>query len=138
MKSRELRNTRQRAVILDIIGKGHLDASRIYELARERRPSISLSTVYRTLKRLKEQGVLEELHFDEAHHHYELKSVGEHCHLVCLGCGKVEEFSFELGKVMKADILRKKGFTVTGAEMELQGYCARCRRALNTPADGRI
>ena len=74
-----LRSTHQRAIILDIIrsGQGHLDADEVFRLARKKQPRISLSTVYRTLSRLKELGLIEELHFDEAHHHYEIKQQKE-------------------------------------------------------------
>ncbi len=123
-----MKNTSQRALILDIIRQGHLGADEIYKLAREKQPRLSLSTVYRTLRRLKGLGLIEELHFDEAHHHYEMKKSPENCHLFCLGCGEVIEFDYKLGKRTKNNIARKMGFTVTGTEIEMVGYCARCRQ----------
>ena len=130
VKSAGLRMTSQRALILDIIsqGKEHLDADEVYRLARERQPNLSLSTVYRNLQMLKGLGLVEELHFDESHHHYEAKSSAEHHHLVCLGCGKVVEFGCALSQKMRQEIARKKGFEVTGVEVHMTGYCSRCRR----------
>ncbi len=122
-----LRVTSQRALILEIIRRGHLDADEIYRQAREKQPRLSLSTVYRTLQVLKKLGLVEELHFDEAHHHYEMKPSSEHHHLVCLGCGKVVEFECPLSPKMKRDIARKKGFEVTGVEIRMTGYCSKCR-----------
>ena len=125
-----LRMTSQRALILDIInrGGGHLDADEVYRQARQRQPNLSLSTVYRNLHTLKELGLIQELHFNESHHHYEVKPSTEHQHLVCLGCGKVIEFECGLCSEMKQEIARKEGFEVTGAEVQITGYCSRCRR----------
>ena len=123
-----LRATSQRALILEIIRRGHLDADEIYRQARIKQPRLSLSTVYRTLRMFKKLGLVEELHFDEAHHHYEVKPSSEHHHLVCLGCGKVVEFECPLSPKMKKDIAQEKGFEITGAEIRMTGYCPRCRQ----------
>ena len=123
-----LRATSQRALILEIIRRRHLDADEIYRQARAKQPRLSLSTVYRTLQVLKKLGLVEELHFDEAHHHYEMKPSSEHHHLVCLGCGKVVEFECPLSPKMKEDIGREKSFEVTGAEIRMMGYCSKCRQ----------
>lgn len=130
LKSAGLRMTSQRALILDIISQGqeHLDADEVYCLARERQPSLSLSTVYRNLQMLKRLGLVKELHFDQSHHHYEAGSSVEHHHLVCLGCGKVVEFGCALSQKMRQEIARKKGFEVTGVEVHMTGYCTKCRR----------
>ena len=128
LSSAGLRMTRQRALILEIIGHGHLDADEVYRQAREKQPRFSLSTVYRTLRMLKEQGLVDELHFGEAHHHYEVKSSAEHHHLVCLGCGKIVEFECQLCPEMKQEIAREKGFEVTGVEVHMTGYCSKCRQ----------
>ncbi len=128
LSSAGLRMTNQRALILEIIRRGHLDADEVYRRARDKQPRLSLSTVYRTLRRLKELGLVEELHFDEAHHHYEVKPPAEHHHLVCLGCGKIVEFECQLCPEMKKEIARKKGFEVTGVEVHMTGYCSKCRQ----------
>jgi len=130
MKSAGLRMTGQRALILDIISQspGHLAADEVYSLARQRQPGISLSTVYRNLQALKKLGLIKELHFDDSHHHYEVKPSIEHHHLVCQGCGKVVEFGCELSQKMMQEIARKKGFKVTGVEVHMTGYCAECQR----------
>ena len=124
-----LRVTSQRALILDIIrqGGGHLDAEEVYLRAQKKQPRLSLSMVYRTLQKLKELGLVEELHYDEAHHHYEVKSRNEHHHLVCIGCGKVVEFDCPLSQKMKEDVSREKGFEITDVEVQMRGYCPKCR-----------
>ena len=123
-----MRLTSQRALILDIIRQGHFDADEIYRRAREKAPRISLSTVYRTLQKLKKLGLVEELHFDEAHHHYEAKPSAEHYHLVCLGCGKVIELRQPLSDFIKRNVSEAKDFDVVETEVRVTGYCARCRK----------
>ncbi|MEK7354552.1 MAG: transcriptional repressor [Chloroflexota bacterium] len=124
-----LRNTAQRALIMDIIrnGRGHLDADEVHRQAKRKQPRLSLSTVYRTLQKLKALGLIEELHFDEAHHHYEIKPPTEHHHLLCLGCGKVIEFKYPLARLVKKNAIEAKDFEITGSEVRMTGYCAGCQ-----------
>jgi len=125
-----MRATDQRALILEVIRheQGHLDADEIYRRARIKQPRISLSTVYRTLRMFKELGLIEELHFGDAHHRYEIKPSSEHQHLICLGCGKIVEFECPLSPKMKEDIARENDFEVTGVEVRMTGYCPQCRQ----------
>jgi len=116
---------------MDIIrrGQGHLDADEIFRRAREKEPRLSLSTVYRTLQMMKELDLIDELHFGENHHHYEVKPTREHYHLVCLGCGRVIEFSYPLSSYLKKEVPEAKGFEIEETEIRVAGYCARCQRA---------
>lgn len=123
-----LRFTSQRALILEVIRQGHLDADSIYLKAREKKPRLSLSTVYRTLGKLKKLGLVEELHLDELHHYYEAKPTVEHHHLVCLGCGKVIEFPFSLSDCVKKAVPKLKNYQIASAEIRLTGYCPQCRK----------
>jgi len=124
------RVTDQRALILEIIqqGQGHLDADEIYRRARLKKPRISLSTVYRTLQRLKELCLVEELHLDETHHCYEVKHSSEHHHLVCLGCGKVIEFQYPLSRYVKRNVAEAKEFQVVDTKIRMAGYCPQCQQ----------
>jgi len=125
-----MRVTNQRSLIMEIIreGKGHLDADEIYRRARERRPRLSFSTVYRALQLFQKLGLIDELHFDEGHHHYEAKASGEHHHLICLGCGKVIEFHQRLSRYIKRNVAEAKGFNITETEIRVSGYCVECRQ----------
>ena len=125
-----MRVTSQRALLLELIrqGQGHLDADELYRRAREKQPRLSLSTVYRTLQLLKRLGLVEELHFDEDHHHYEVKPPAEHHHLVCLGCGKVVEFHNPLSRYIKKNVPEAKGFEIIDTELRMTGYCPGCRQ----------
>jgi len=123
-----LRVTSQRAIILDIIKRSepHLDADEIYQRARKKEPRISLSTVYRSLQRFKEMGLVEEHHFDEGHHHYEAKPASAHHHLVCLGCGRVIEFDYDLIHQIEKNVPETREFEITETELRINGYCLEC------------
>jgi Fe2+ or Zn2+ uptake regulation protein len=122
--------TGQRRLLLELIqaGEGHLDAQELFRQARERDPRLSLSTVYRTLDLLRDMGLVNELHLGEEHHHYEMKPVREHHHLICQACGQVEEFHSSLIDRLRLAVARDHGFEVMQAQVDLTGYCARCRK----------
>lgn len=130
LRANNKRLTPQRKLVLAILAEagGHLDAPDIYERARQRDDELSLSTVYRTLGVLKETGIVRELHLDEEHHHYELDDEDGHSHLVCLSCGRVIEVdssAFVEAALVTAETHR---FEIASAQVELRGYCSRCRR----------
>lgn len=132
LRSAGLRATGQRLLILEIIrqGRGHLDANEILHRALARMPRLNLSTVYRNLQKLKELGLIEEYHFDENHHHYEMKLVNEHHHLICLGCGHIIEFSYNLTKYVTENVAEAENFRVTKSEVHMAGYCPDCQKKL--------
>ena len=125
-----LRATSQRTQLLELIrqGKGHLDADELYRRVREKQPRLSLSTVYRSLQIFKKLGLVEELHFDENHHHYEVKPASEHHHLVCLGCGRVVEFDSPLSRYIKRNVTEAKDFEIIDTELRMSGYCPQCHQ----------
>lgn len=130
LQSAGIRVTNQRTLIMDIIryGEGHLDAEEILRRARRRYPRLSLSTVYRALQLFKGLGLVEEVHFDESHHHYEAKPAVEHYHLICLNCGRVIEFEYPLSRYIKKNIPQAKNFDIVGSEVSVTGYCPDCRQ----------
>jgi Fur family transcriptional regulator, ferric uptake regulator len=129
LHSANRRLTGQRQLLLELIAAqpGHIGASELYLLAQQCDPQISLSTVYRTLRLLRNLGLVDELHLDEEHHHYELKPATAHHHLICLGCGQVLEFSSPLVQRLVAAVARAKGYQITETRIDLTGYCACCQ-----------
>ena len=123
------RITYQRALLLDLLKEsaGHLDADELYDRARQRVPRLSLSTVYRNLQLFKKLGLVDEHHLGEEHHHYEARGTAEHCHLVCLGCGKVVELLCPVTEQMREDIGKEHDFEIARTELHLEGYCRMCR-----------
>ena len=121
-----MRLTRQRQILLDLIDKTgqHLDAESLYQLAREKDPKLNRVTVYRTLKLLKEGGLVDELdlmHQAGEQHYYETRRKQEHAHIICLSCGKVEEFFGEpLQKLRRRKVETDFGFQIVLARTEVK------------------
>jgi Fur family ferric uptake transcriptional regulator len=130
------RSTEQRELILETIqgADKHLDADEIYQLVRQKSPSISLSTVYRSLQLFKELELVEEHQFDGTRRYYEITPHSKHQHMVCLVCGRVFEFECPSAERLRSKIGREKGFKVTDAEVRLLGYCPECQQRLATNA----
>jgi Fur family ferric uptake transcriptional regulator len=126
------RSTEQREIILETIQRAdkHLDADEIYQLARQKSRSISLSTVYRSLQLFKELELIEEHQFNGTRRYYEITPHSKHQHMVCLGCGRIFEFKCPSSERLKSEIGRDEGFKVTDAEVRLLGYCPECQQQL--------
>src|SRR6476660_7689047 len=132
LKERGVRLTRQRQILLDLIDKSgqHLDAERLYLMAKEKDPKLNRVTVYRTLKMLKAGGLVDELdlmHIGGDQHFYETRLKQEHAHIICLRCGKVEEFFGEPLNKLRKQIEQHFGFQVLLARTEVGGYCSHCQ-----------
>ena len=132
LKERGVRLTRQRQILLELIDKTgeHLDAERLYQMAKEKDPKLNRVTVYRTLKMLKAGGLVDELdlmHYGGDQHYYETRLKQEHAHVICLRCGKVEEFFGEPLQRLRKQIESHFGFQVLLARTEVGGYCAHCQ-----------
>lgn len=132
LKQRGVRLTRQRQILLELIDRSgqHLDAERLYQLAREKDPKLNRVTVYRTLKMLKGGGLVDELdlmHFGGDQHYYETRMKQEHAHVICLRCGKVEEFYGDALQKLRRQIENHFGFHILIARTEIGGYCAHCQ-----------
>jgi Fe2+/Zn2+ uptake regulation proteins len=123
------RASRQRQAVLEVLSKakGHMSAVDIYQKVQKKFPKVSLGTIYRNLKTLREAGLIEEIHLDEHTHYYEIKTGGEHYHLLCLGCGKVVEFKYPLEHVL-SNVPEARGFRVLNTDLCFSGYCADCSK----------
>ena len=132
LRQRGVRLTRQRRLLLDLIDHSglHLDAESLFRMAKERDPKLNRVTVYRTLRLLKEGGLVDELdlaHFEGEKHYYETRMKQEHAHIICLRCGRVEEFFGEELQRMRAQVCSQFGFEIVFARTEVGGYCSHCQ-----------
>jgi Fur family transcriptional regulator, ferric uptake regulator len=135
LRERGVRLTRQRRILLDLLDRSgkHLNAETLYQLAKEKDPKLNRVTVYRTLKLLKAGGLIDELdllHFEGDQHYYESRLKQEHAHLICLRCGKVEEFFGEPLQKMRRQMESSLGFKIVTARTEMGGYCPDCQSQL--------
>ena len=135
LRKHGIRLTRQRELLFEIIHNSHthLNADQLYELAKKRNSKINRVTVYRTLKVLKQEGLIDELdllHHEGDQHYYETRLKREHAHIVCLRCGAVQEFFGQPLKLLKEQIESDFGFQILVARTEVGGYCADCQGPL--------
>ena len=132
LKQQGVRLTRQRQILLTLIDESgkHLDAETLFRLAKEKDPKLNRVTVYRTLKMLKESGLVDELdlmHYGGDQHYYETRLKQEHAHVICLRCGKVEEFFGEPLQKIRRQVEQNMGFQILLTRTEIGGYCAHCQ-----------
>jgi len=132
LKEKGVRLTRQRELLLELIDKSgeHLDAERLFQLAKLRDPKLNRVTVYRTLKLLKQGGLVDELdlmHYGGDQHYYETRMKQEHAHVICLRCGKVEEFFGEPLQRLRRQIESHFAFQILLARTEVGGFCSHCQ-----------
>jgi Fe2+ or Zn2+ uptake regulation protein len=131
---RGIRMTEQRRAILRVIetANKHLDAGQILRKAQRLDARVDRSTVYRTLRLLKRQGLIDELdlmHLNGEGHYYERKLAKDHIHMACLRCGKITEFVSDQFDKLKQQVEADCQFHVLVSRLEIGGYCAACRRS---------
>ena len=126
------RLTKQRLKVLNLfenIGPGnHLSAEEVHNELIASKVKVSLATIYRTLRLLVQMGLLNERELSEGGHRYELLSndFPDHHHLICIRCGRTEEFEdpniIEAGK-LAANI---KGFKLIESSFNVRAICPNC------------
>lgn len=127
IKGKGLKITPQRLAIIDALVKNcdmHPGATLIYNEARKIQKSVSLSTVYATLKEFSESGLIKQLEFDRMENRYD-GNTSEHINLICKRCGTIIDYHL-LPTIETKDIARRAGFVVTDTRMEFHGYCRDC------------
>lgn len=126
LKSTGLKATLPRLKILEIFQKGtqrHMTAEDVYRVLLEDRSDVGLATVYRVLAQFEQADILSRSHFESGKAVYELNEGQHHDHLVCLDCGKVEEFyDAEIEKRQQA-VAKTKGFAIADHALSLYAHC---------------
>ena len=120
--SQKIRMTSQRQVIVKVIedSEDHPDVDLLYRRSVEVDNTISIATVYRTVKLLEEAGVIERLEFGDGRARYE-ESGDHHEHLVDIETGEVIEFYNEALENMKRAIAEEMGYELVDHRLELFG-----------------
>jgi len=112
----------------------HLTAPEVYAKARNCGLPVSISTVYRTLQRLKEVGNLSTISGRRKLRYESAEEGPEHDHLICLNCGITIEFIDERLPNFGRAVAKTKGFTHTKSRFDILGFCAQCRSSSNKSA----
>jgi Fur family ferric uptake transcriptional regulator len=116
-----LRMTGQRRVIAQVLGaaEDHPDVEELHRRAAAIDSHISLSTVYRTVKLLEDQGIIERHEFGDGRARYESVPKQHHDHLINLKTGEVIEFRSEEIERLQAEIALRLGFKLVHHRLEL-------------------
>ena len=128
LKSTGLKATMPRLKILDVFQKGsqrHMTAEDVFRVLLEERSDIGLATVYRVLTQFEQAGILLRSHFESGKAVYELNEGQHHDHLVCLDCGRVEEFYDAEIEKRQHNVAQAKGFDIADHALSLYAHCTK-------------
>lgn len=137
LKSMGLKATIPRLKILELFDKAevrHLTADDVYRLLLAENLDIGLATVYRALTQFEQAGLLERHHFESGKAVFEVKAGQHHDHLVCINCGRVEEFVDEEIERRQKKIAKERGFVIQEHALYLYAECAKPGCPHRTPA----
>jgi Fur family ferric uptake transcriptional regulator len=128
LKSTGLKATVPRLKILEVFQRSvqrHLTAEDVFRVLLQERSDVGLATVYRVLTQFEQASILSRSHFESGKAVYELNEGQHHDHLVCLDCGKVEEFyDAEIEKRQHA-VAKAKGFAISDHALSLYANCTK-------------
>ena len=122
-KKAGIRITGQRRLIIKVPenSNDHPDVETLFERANKIDNRVSIATVYRTVKILKNAGILEKLEFNDGRSRFEDAVRNHHDHLIDLDTGKVIEFIDEEIEHIQKKIANKLGYKLIGHKLELYG-----------------
>jgi Fur family ferric uptake transcriptional regulator len=128
LKNIGLKATLPRLKILNLFETSavrHLTAEDVYRMLIAEGMDIGLATVYRVLTQFEQAGMLSRHHFESGKAVYELNQGGHHDHLVCLQCGRVEEFYDAEIERRQIKIAKERGFVIHDHSLQLYADCTK-------------
>ncbi|TXT36202.1 MAG: Fur family transcriptional regulator ferric uptake regulator [Comamonadaceae bacterium] len=128
LKSTGLKATLPRLKILEIFQKGqqrHMTAEDVFRVLLLEHSDVGLATVYRVLAQFEQADILVRSHFESGKAVYELNEGQHHDHLVCLDCGRVEEFFDAEIEQRQNAVAKDKGFEIVDHALSLYAHCSR-------------
>jgi Fur family ferric uptake transcriptional regulator len=128
LKSSGLKATLPRIKILEIFQRAsvrHMTAEDVFKLLLVDGSDIGLATVYRVLMQFEQAGILTRNHFESGKSVFELNEGQHHDHLVCLDCGRVEEFFDAQIELRQRDIATERGFKLQEHSLALYAHCTK-------------
>lgn len=135
MESQDIRNaglkvTLPRLKILEILEKSgtrHLSAEDIYKILLEEGEEIGLATIYRVLTQFESAELVSRHHFEGGNSVFELNQGEHHDHILCVKCGKVDEFVDEVIEKRQRARAEELGYQMTDHSLYVYGICANCQ-----------
>ena len=128
LKQAGLKVTLPRLKILDMLQENetlHMTAEDIYKALLNSGEEVGLATVYRVLTQFETAGLVKRHHFEGGQSVFELNQGDHHDHIVCLQCGRIEEFFDKAIENRQRDIAQRHGFDLSEHCLILYGNCAK-------------
>jgi Fur family ferric uptake transcriptional regulator len=127
LETKNLRVTAPRRAIIDAVFStdDHFTAEQLLEMSRQRDPSVSRATVYRTLPLLTESGLVHEMDFGKDYKIYDPNYARSpnHNHIICDDCNKIVEFESDQLDKLENEISQELGFAVKTQQLKITGSC---------------
>lgn len=128
LKSTGLKATIPRLKILEVFQRSsqrHMSAEDVFKVLLLENSDVGLATVYRVLTQFEQASILSRSQFEGGKSVYELNEGQHHDHLVCLDCGKVEEFYDPEIENRQQAVAQAKGFAITDHALSLYARCTK-------------
>ena len=131
LRERGYRLTLQRELILDALEaiSGHISVEDVYQRVHFRFPQVNVSTVYRTLELLEQEGLVAHTHFHDGVAKWHRAEEARHQHLVCERCGAEQDLDLAVVEPLARDLRAQYGFEPNFAHFAIVGLCRLCREA---------
>ncbi|MBB1629392.1 transcriptional repressor [Cupriavidus sp. UME77] len=130
LKRAGLKATSPRVRVLEVFRasqRRHLSAEDVYRILLAQEVDAGLSTIYRVLNQLVQANILLRHSFEADHAVFELNEGGHHDHLICVACGRVEEFRDEAIEIRQREVASANAFVLREHMLVLYGLCPECR-----------
>lgn len=124
----ERRNTWQKTAVLEQLSNTDefVSAQELHQKISQSGKKLGLTTVYRALTEMVEQGMADSLSISDGEMRYRICTPEHHHHLICRVCGKTVEFDMPGFEELALEVAKANGFTELSHEIELFGVCAGC------------
>lgn len=132
-----LKVTLPRLKILELLAASehrHMSAEEVYRELLDSGEEIGLATVYRVLTQFETAGLVSRQHFEGGHSVFELDEGKHHDHIVCVKCGRVDEFLDNVIEDRQQAIADDLGYEMTDHSLHIYGVCGACRKELKDSA----
>jgi Fur family ferric uptake transcriptional regulator len=130
LKEAGLKVTVPRLKILQLLQQNqdqHFSAEGLYRMLQQQGNDIGIATIYRVLTQCAEAGLVKRLQFEGGRSHFEIAQDDHHDHIVCIRCGRVEEFHDDVIERRQQQVAHDAGFDLEDHSMVLYGLCVDCR-----------
>ncbi|HEX5314402.1 MAG TPA: ferric iron uptake transcriptional regulator, partial [Gammaproteobacteria bacterium] len=113
--------------VLESSARRHMSAEDVYRALLDAGEELNLATIYRVLTQFEAAGLVTRLRFEGGHSTFELDSGQHHDHILCVVCGRVDEFVDDVIEHHQSAIAERLGYRMTDHSLHIYGICASCR-----------